>query len=136
MTVSESSVGGAVRAVLEVRDVTAADAGPYTCRATNPHGDHSQVFTVAVIGKSWAPLGTIQGKRLSCSMFRLICMLLKMDCRVKLVCSSVLWVYHGLQVGCRAVYVSCLILHMTLRANKGAMPMLHVRRGFFVPGKT
>ena len=48
---SESSVGGAVRAVLEVREVTAADAGPYTCRATNPHGDHSQVFTIAIIGK-------------------------------------------------------------------------------------
>ncbi|KAK8389761.1 hypothetical protein O3P69_009037 [Scylla paramamosain] len=57
VTVSESSVGGAVRAVLEVREVTAADAGPYTCRATNPHGDHTQVFTIAIIEPPRAPVG-------------------------------------------------------------------------------
>lgn len=40
-----------MRAVLEMRSVTSADAGPYTCRASNPHGDHSQVFDVAIIGE-------------------------------------------------------------------------------------
>ncbi|XP_050737483.1 cell adhesion molecule Dscam2-like isoform X2 [Eriocheir sinensis] len=48
-TVTESEGGGMVRAVLEMRSVTSADAGPYTCRASNPHGDHSQVFDVAII---------------------------------------------------------------------------------------
>ncbi|XP_045103222.1 Down syndrome cell adhesion molecule homolog isoform X1 [Portunus trituberculatus] len=48
-TIRESEGGGVVRAVLEMHSVTAADAGPYTCRASNPHGDHSQVFDVAII---------------------------------------------------------------------------------------
>ena len=50
-TIRESEGGGVVRAVLEMHSVTASDAGPYTCRASNPHGDHSQVFDVAIIGK-------------------------------------------------------------------------------------
>ncbi|KAK8739566.1 hypothetical protein OTU49_003404, partial [Cherax quadricarinatus] len=56
-SVSESGGGGSVRAVLEIRSVTAADAGAYTCRATNPHGEHSQVFNVAVIEPPTAPTG-------------------------------------------------------------------------------
>lgn len=51
MKILESEVGGKVRAVLEMISVTAADAGPYTCRATNPHGSHSQIFDVSIIGK-------------------------------------------------------------------------------------
>ncbi|KAK3861845.1 hypothetical protein Pcinc_032241 [Petrolisthes cinctipes] len=53
----ESEVGGKVRAVLEMVSVTAADAGPYTCRATNPHGSHSQIFDVAIIEPPTAPSG-------------------------------------------------------------------------------
>lgn len=49
----KSKGGGKVQAVLEMVSVTSADAGPYTCRATNPHGSHSQVFDVAIIGKVW-----------------------------------------------------------------------------------
>lgn len=52
ISVHESSVvGGVVRAVLEIRGVTAADAGSYTCLAANAHGEHSQVYTIAVIGR-------------------------------------------------------------------------------------
>ncbi|KAK3860836.1 hypothetical protein Pcinc_033125, partial [Petrolisthes cinctipes] len=56
----ESKGGGKVQAVLEMVSVTSADAGPYTCRATNPHGSHSQVFDVAIIAvkeESWATDG-------------------------------------------------------------------------------
>ncbi|KAG7154055.1 Down syndrome cell adhesion molecule-like protein 2-like 8, partial [Homarus americanus] len=55
--VRESKAGGVVRAALEIRAVTAGDAGPYTCRATNPHGDHSQVFDIAIIEPPTAPSG-------------------------------------------------------------------------------
>ncbi|XP_071543543.1 uncharacterized protein [Panulirus ornatus] len=55
----ESSVGGMARAILEIRAVTAADAGPYTCLATNSHGDHSQVFRIAVIEPPQAPSGVV-----------------------------------------------------------------------------
>ncbi|XP_071532405.1 cell adhesion molecule Dscam2-like [Panulirus ornatus] len=58
-SVRENSAGGMLRAVLEIRAVTAADAGPYTCRATNPHGDHSQVFKIAVIEPPTAPSGVV-----------------------------------------------------------------------------
>ncbi|CAL4098573.1 unnamed protein product, partial [Meganyctiphanes norvegica] len=40
---------------LEVRDVMAADAGSYTCRASNPHDQNSKVFTLAVIEPPTAP---------------------------------------------------------------------------------
>lgn len=40
-----------MRAVLEIRGVTTADAGSYTCLAANAHGEHSQVYTIAVIGE-------------------------------------------------------------------------------------
>ncbi|XP_037801360.1 Down syndrome cell adhesion molecule-like protein Dscam2 [Penaeus monodon] len=55
--VRESSSGGLVRAVLEIRAVTAADAGEYTCRATNPHGHHAQMYEIAIIEPPTAPSG-------------------------------------------------------------------------------
>ncbi|XP_063611247.1 cell adhesion molecule Dscam2-like, partial [Penaeus indicus] len=55
--VRESSAGGLVRAVLEIRAVTAADAGEYTCRATNPHGHHAQMYEIAIIEPPTAPSG-------------------------------------------------------------------------------
>lgn len=66
---SESSGGGVVRTALKLRDVTAADAGPYTCRATNPHGEHSQVFTVAVIGKTVVLSRGVPGKQVGRSLY-------------------------------------------------------------------
>ncbi|KAK4299474.1 hypothetical protein Pmani_028258 [Petrolisthes manimaculis] len=58
----ESKGGGKVQAVLEMVSVTSADAGPYTCRATNPHGSHSQVFDVAIIEPPTAPSGVGVGE--------------------------------------------------------------------------
>ncbi|XP_042226508.1 Down syndrome cell adhesion molecule-like protein Dscam2 isoform X2 [Homarus americanus] len=58
-SVRESGGSGSARAVLEIRAVTAGDAGSYTCRATNPHGDHSQVFDIAVIEPPTAPSGVV-----------------------------------------------------------------------------
>ncbi|XP_050737575.1 cell adhesion molecule Dscam2-like isoform X3 [Eriocheir sinensis] len=56
--VQETNIGeGAAQAVLEVRSITAADAGPYTCRATNPHGDHAQTYTISVIEPPTPPSG-------------------------------------------------------------------------------
>ncbi|XP_042873974.1 peroxidasin homolog [Penaeus japonicus] len=52
MTVRETGTAGVVRALLEFRAVTATDAGPYTCQASNPHGHHSQVFQIAIIGEA------------------------------------------------------------------------------------
>ncbi|XP_071543682.1 uncharacterized protein [Panulirus ornatus] len=54
-SIRESKVGSMVRAVLKIRAVTPADAGAYTCLATNPHGDHSQVFDIAIIEPPTAP---------------------------------------------------------------------------------
>ncbi|XP_069169162.1 cell adhesion molecule Dscam2 isoform X2 [Procambarus clarkii] len=56
-TVRQGGMGGTVRAVLEIRAVAAADAGPYTCRAINSHGEHFQVFDIAVIEPPTAPTG-------------------------------------------------------------------------------
>ncbi|XP_042230764.1 Down syndrome cell adhesion molecule-like protein Dscam2 isoform X2 [Homarus americanus] len=58
-SVRESGGGGSVRAVLEIGIVTASDAGQYTCRAANPHGEHSQVFNIAVIEPPTAPAGVV-----------------------------------------------------------------------------
>ncbi|XP_071537625.1 cell adhesion molecule Dscam1-like isoform X1 [Panulirus ornatus] len=58
-SVRESSAGGSARAVLEILAVTTADAGPYTCRASNHHGDHSQVFKIVVIEPPRAPSGVV-----------------------------------------------------------------------------
>ncbi|ROT76065.1 putative Down syndrome cell adhesion molecule-like protein Dscam2 isoform X4 [Penaeus vannamei] len=55
--VRESNAGGLVRAVLEIRAVTASDAGEYTCRATNPHGHHAQMYEIAIIEPPTAPSG-------------------------------------------------------------------------------
>nr|XP_045608775.1 Down syndrome cell adhesion molecule-like protein Dscam2 isoform X3 [Procambarus clarkii] len=59
VSVRESRVGGLVRAVLEIRAVTSGDAGTYTCRATNPHGDHSHIFDIAIIEPPTAPSGVV-----------------------------------------------------------------------------
>nr|XP_053635391.1 cell adhesion molecule Dscam2-like [Cherax quadricarinatus] len=53
--VRESGGPRSVLTVLEIQAVTPGDAGPYTCRATNPHGEHSQQFTIAVIEPPTAP---------------------------------------------------------------------------------
>ncbi|XP_042208394.1 Down syndrome cell adhesion molecule-like protein Dscam2 isoform X1 [Homarus americanus] len=58
-SIRESGGGGSVRVVLEIRSVTAGDAGPYTCHATNRHGEHSQVFTIVVIEPPTAPSGVV-----------------------------------------------------------------------------
>ncbi|XP_069954396.1 cell adhesion molecule Dscam2 [Cherax quadricarinatus] len=59
VSVRKSGGPTSVKSVLEIRAVTAADAGPYTCRATNPHGDHSQLFDISVIEPPTAPTGVV-----------------------------------------------------------------------------
>ena len=48
--------------VLEIMHVSAAEAGPYTCRASNSHGADSQTYTVVVLGKL---INTIKSDQLS-----------------------------------------------------------------------
>ncbi|KAK7074156.1 hypothetical protein SK128_006884 [Halocaridina rubra] len=57
VAVRETPMGNMIRAILEIREVTAGDGGSYTCRADNPHGHHAQVFTIAIIEPPTAPSG-------------------------------------------------------------------------------
>ncbi|CAL4122421.1 unnamed protein product, partial [Meganyctiphanes norvegica] len=59
ISVNSNGFGDTVRAVLEIRNMNAHDDGQYTCRATNHHGQHSQVFTVTVLEPPTAPHNVI-----------------------------------------------------------------------------
>ncbi|KAK7081827.1 Down syndrome cell adhesion molecule-like protein 1 [Halocaridina rubra] len=55
VSVRESGNGDVIRTILEIRSVTSADAGAYTCRADNPHGHSAQIFTISIIEPPVAP---------------------------------------------------------------------------------